>query len=145
MYLLDTDTISNLLDENRGYEGLRRSVLSVPPRQRFICIVNVEEILQGQWAAINSARGGKAPPERVVQEYALFRRLFDDLQKFQVLDYCEKSEQWFRSLDHPTQRNYGLDCRIAAVAAANDLVVVTGNTRHYEKIALAKCVDWMGG
>jgi tRNA(fMet)-specific endonuclease VapC len=52
MYLLDTNTVSNFLDQQRHSPQLTQKILSTPPEHIFISIITVEEILRGALAAI---------------------------------------------------------------------------------------------
>lgn len=144
MYLFDTDTLSNFLDANRSYEQLRTRLVDTPPEQRFISIVNVEELLQGQAASINTLRG-KGNEARLTDAYALYHHLYEALRLFQVVPYDRAAAEIYLGLDAAKRREGKSDARIAACAASRGLIVVTCNLAHFEKIGLAPCEDWTRG
>jgi predicted nucleic acid-binding protein len=55
VYLLDTDSLSNLLDRRRHHPRLQARFLATPADQLWISIVSVEEILRGALDGIRQA------------------------------------------------------------------------------------------
>lgn len=146
MYLFDTDTLSNFLDQRREHDRLRERIRDVPPEQRFTSIINVEELLQGQWQGLNAQRSkvakGQAPEESLTVVYEIYRRLFGFLASTQVLPYDAAAIAHFKKIDPSLRRRHASDSRIAACAAAYGFVVVTCNLRHFQEFGVVKCEDW---
>jgi tRNA(fMet)-specific endonuclease VapC len=138
MYLLDTSIVSNFLDERRFYPQLTESILSQPPELIFISIITVEEILQG---ALSSVQKTKRKPE-VAVAYQYFEELFSALNQFQILSYTPEAELIYQSLTAKIKRIGTQDCRIAAIAKANKLTVVTVNVNDFIGIGLVDVEDW---
>ncbi|MEN9566581.1 MAG: hypothetical protein RLZZ69_1777 [Cyanobacteriota bacterium] len=138
MYLLDTSIVSNFLDERRFYPQLTESILSQPPELIFISIITVEEILQGALASVQKT---KRKPE-VAVAYQYFEELFSALNQFQILSYTPEAEMIYQSLTTKIKRIGTQDCRIAAIAKANKLTVVTVNVNDFVDIGLVDVEDW---
>ena len=138
MYLLDTSVVSNFLDERRYYPQLTARILSKPPEQIFISIITVEEILQGALASVQKA---KRKPS-VTKAYQYFEDLFSALHRFQILSYTPEAEKIYQSLPARIKRIGTQDCRIAAIARANEFAVITVNVNDFANIGIAEIEDW---
>lgn len=138
MYLLDTSIVSNFLDERRFYPQLTAKILSQPPELIFTSIITVEEILQGALASVQKA---KRKPS-IVAAYQYFEELFSALNQFQILSYSAEAELLYQALSAKIKRIGTQDCRIATIAKANELTVVTVNTNDFMGISLVDVEDW---
>lgn len=138
MYLLDTSIVSNFLDERRYYPQLTARILNLPPEQIFISIITVEEILQGALASVQKA---KRKPS-VAKAYQYFEALFSALHRFQILPYTIEAENIYQSLPSKIKRIGTQDCRIAAIAYASNLTIVTVNVNDFVTIGLTDVEDW---
>lgn len=138
MYLLDTSVVSNFLDERRYYPQLTSRILSKPPEQIFISIITVEEILQGALASVQKA---KRKPS-VTKAYQYFEDLFFALHRFQILSYTLEAEKLYQSLPARIKRIGTQDCRIAAIARANEFTVITVNVNDFANISISEIEDW---
>ena len=138
MYLLDTSVVSNFLDERRYYPQLTTKILSQPPEQIFISIITVEEILQGALASVQKA---KRKPS-VTKAYQYFDDLFSALHRFQILSYTPEAKDIYQSLPAKIKRIGTQDCRIAAIALANNFTVISVNVNDFVSIGLTKVEDW---
>ena len=112
--------------------------MSQPPEQIFISIITVEEILQG---ALGSVQKSKQKPS-VTRAYQYFEDLFSALHRFQLLSYSPKAEAICQSLPAKIKRIGTQDCRIAAIAKANNFTVITVNVNDFIGIDLADVEDW---
>lgn len=138
MYLLDTSVVSNFLDEKRYYPQLTARILNQPPEKIFISIITVEEILQGALASVQKVKRKTS----VTEAYQYFEDLFTALHNFQILSYTPESENIYQSLPAKIKRIGTQDCRIAAIARANELSIVTVNVRDFVSIGLTNVEDW---
>lgn len=138
MYLLDTSTVSNFLDEKRYHPQLTARILSQPPEQIFISIITVEEILQGALATVQKVKRKTS----VTKAYQYFEDLFSALHRFQILSYTSEAEEIYQSLPAMIKRIGTQDCRIAAIAHTNKFTVITVNVSDFVRINLADVEDW---
>ena len=138
MYLLDTSVVSNFLDERRYYPQLTSRILSKPPEQIFISIITVEEILQGALASVQKAKRKSS----VIKAYQYFEDLFSAMHRFQILSYTLEAEKIYQSLPARIKRIGTQDCRIAAIARANEFTVITVNVNDFANISISEIEDW---
>ena len=131
MYLLDSDTVNLLL---RGQERL------VSTRDIFVSSISVEEILKGALAEINRRRSILSAS--VAEPSFYFLRAVRKLAEMQLLAYDDDAEQVYQNLSASVKRVGKMDCRIAAHAIVSGLVVVTRNTRDFERIPGVQTEDW---
>ena len=68
MYVLDTDTYSNLL---RGHGPIKRRVLRAPLGSVYLCAITPEEVLRGRLDHINQLRSRNYPvsPSRMTSSW----------------------------------------------------------------------------
>jgi len=136
VYLLDTDTYSNLL---RGNRSIERRFSQVPPGSVYLCAITPEEMLRGRLDTINQARARQEFRLPVAYDYLL--DLVRALNRVSILRYDDDAVRLFRDFPASIKRAGSQDCRIAAVAQANGFIVVTSNTAHFTKIGVAH-EDW---
>ena len=135
MYLLDTDTYSNLL---RGNTQIERRFAQAPGRV-YLCAITPEEALRGRLDAINQARARQESRLPISYDYLL--DLVRELNRASILRYDDDAARIFRDFPASVKRAGSQDCRIAAVALANNFTIVTSNTAHFAKIGVVT-EDW---
>ena len=131
MYIFDTDTYSNFL---RGNTFIRQRVSQVPRGSVYLCAITPEEMLRGRLDYINQLRSQQ--PSRLPVAYDLLLDVVRDLNRASILRYDDEAAQIFRDFPASVKRAGSQDCRIAAVAQANNFIVVTSNTAHFAKIGV---------
>ncbi|UFP93471.1 type II toxin-antitoxin system VapC family toxin [Gloeobacter morelensis] len=136
MYLLDTDALSNLLDQNRSSAALRRRYDQEKAKGLSISTVTVAELLKPVLAAVNNERFSK------VKSYSTLMRAIKALTSFRILGYTDREESIFMEIPSSIRQRCPNDCRIAATARVNDLIVVTQNTKDYSRIGIVEFEDW---
>jgi len=99
-----------------------------------------EEQIRGRLAVVAKLHG--ASPDRVAQSYADFLATLAELRKFQVLPYSAAAEAVYQSWPAKVKKIGTRDCRIAASAITNGLIVVTRNRQDFEQIPGVKIEDW---
>jgi tRNA(fMet)-specific endonuclease VapC len=113
--------------------GVVRRLAQVPPEQQFTTAVTLGELLYG------AARRGN---ERLVER---IRKLLSEAVS--ILPFDEDAAEAYgplragleasgRRLDEP-------DLRIASIALANGLTLVTGNVRHFQRVPGLAIEDWL--
>ena len=132
MLLLDTDVISHLFRETAAPEvvaALRR----YPMGERVTSAITVGEITYG------FEKSGAGDARRELMERHFLCRL-------QILPFDEAAARMYGKVRADLERRnhslHGPDLRIAAIALSRDLVLATGNRRHYERVTGLRLLDW---
>lgn len=133
-YLLDTDTLSNLVKPTPSMRLVAR-LASVPTGQQSTSSITLGELVYG--ARRLGPRG-----ERLMER---IERLV--LQNLSVLAFDEAAARRYGEVRAELERKGtpigDADLRIAAIALAEDLTVVTGNTRHFEVVPGLRVENWL--
>ena len=133
MYLFDTDTITNLLKRAPSQQLLKK-LSGLAPERQHISTITVYEIVYG---AHKSER--KQHHLRNLQEVLLPSvRLvgFDAAAAF--VCGALRAELEATGLPLPLA-----DLQVASIAIANELVLITGNVRHFARVKRLKVDNWM--
>lgn len=136
MYLLDTDTYSNLL---RGNPRIIQRVAEAPTGSVYLCAVTPEEMLRGRLDYINQLRARKDMKLPLAYDYLL--DLVRELNRISILRYDDAADAVFQALPAQIKRAGSQDCRIAATAQVNGFIIVTSNISHFSKI-ITDYEDW---
>lgn len=134
MYLLDTDILSNLLKRTPSTALLRRMV-GTDPELQFTSSITLGELLYGAY---------RLGPGRE----QLLRRIEQTLlPNVPVLPFDRAAAQSYgaaRAALESTGVSIGeADLRIAAIALAKGLTVVTGNARHFRRVPGLRVENWL--
>ena len=130
---MDTDTLSALTKPSPSPALLMR-MATTAPEDRTTSSVTLAELLFGAYrtgrrsAEYLSRIQGALPPAPLVP--------FDDAA----------AEEYGRLRAYLEDRGTPIgneDTQIAAIALANDLTVVTGNTRHFERVPGLSVENWL--
>ncbi len=133
MYLFDTDIITNVLKKQPSQCLLERLAL-IPKHQQHISTVTVSEIVYGAMKSsrpayhLNNLEQILLPSVNVVsfdsKAACVCGRLRAELEKKgQPLDLA--------------------DIEIASIAIAEDLILITGNIRHFGRIEGLRLENWL--
>ena len=140
MYLLDTNHISCWQrGRGEGYERLTANLQSKTPSEVFDSIVSFHELVVGWNSYLTKAKS----PEAIVKAYAQFESILSDFSEMQKLSFDAKSMDVFSELKSQRFRVSTIDLRIAAIAIANQVTLVTNNTVDFERIPNLLLDDWM--
>lgn len=126
-YLLDTNIISFYLKgDERLKEKVSGNIYSIA-----ISIISYYEIVSG-FKSINA--------NKRINEFEKFCELVDivNLDKTSILSSCEI----YSSLKKSGGLIDDIDILIAGIALSNNLVFITGNTKHFERIKNLKIENW---
>lgn len=135
MYLFDTDIITNIF-KKRPSPNLLARLRSLPRRHQFISTVTISEIVYG---AHKSNRPGfhlKNLQEVLLPAVNVIG--FDAKAAY----VCGRLRADLEKAGTPLSL---ADLEIAAIAMANDLCLVSGNTRHFSRIPDLKQENWLNG
>lgn len=132
-YLFDTDVLSNLMRRVPASSLLRR-LARTPPEEQCTSSITLGELLYG------AHRSSRAP--------ALIERIeMQLLPNLPVLPFDARAARRYGELRTGLEQRGtqvgDADMRIAAIALARDLTVVTGNERHFRRIPGLKVENWL--
>jgi tRNA(fMet)-specific endonuclease VapC len=128
-YLLDTDTCIYWL---RNRQSVRERVREVGWNQISICVITVAELYYGAYNS-NRVTENLARAEFFIQNLPVLPLNDTALRRFGEL----KAE--LRRIGQPIA---DFDLLIASVALAAGYILVTNNTRHYERITGLQLENW---
>lgn len=146
MIILDTDVLTLLLfsdgdeTEEDAVDFLRTSMRDAG-EPVSVSIVTIEEQLRGWLSWIKRARS----IDQQVRAYSRLRRVIESSHKFQILDFDDVSAHVFARLRKARIRIGTMDLRIAAIAIANDALLISRNLTDFAKVPGLRVEDWTVG
>jgi len=135
MYLFDTDCLSNILKKAPS-PLLIKKLESLPKGLQFTTSINVSEIYFGAYRSRNQEKILKAYEDKVFPNVNILPfdtdsgKIYGRLKALLEKRGLSKSEP---------------DLRIAAIAIQHDMILVTGNKRHFMNIPGLNIEDWING
>ena len=133
MYLLDTDCLSNILKKAPSPLLLKR-LETLPKELQFTTSINVSEIYFGAYRSKNQEKILKAYEEKVFPNVNILHfdtdsgKIYGRLKALLEKRGLSKSEP---------------DLRIVAIAIQHNMILVTGNKRHFMNIPGLNMEDWI--
>ena len=132
-YLLDTDTLSNPLKKTPSLPLLRRLSV-VPPEAQFTSTITVGEMVYGAYRSTRT-------------EYFLERLEKEVWPNVQILPFDTAAATIYGRVRNELER-LGTplaepDLRIASIALAGGLTLVTGNVRHFSMVPGLIVENWL--
>jgi tRNA(fMet)-specific endonuclease VapC len=138
MILLDTDHLSVLTYVgNRQYDSLS-SKIRESTEEFGATIVSLEEQMRGWLAAIH----GKSDVGEQIAPYAHLARLWDFYRDWRILPWDAKAVALFKGFRKQKVRIGTQDLKIAAIALANDALLLSANLRDFQKVAGLRVENW---
>ncbi|MBC5795074.1 type II toxin-antitoxin system VapC family toxin [Sphaerospermopsis sp. LEGE 00249] len=129
-YLLDTNACIQILNSRNS--PVTKRLLSIPVQEIYICTVVYSELYYGAYKSANVNKN-LSHLENLLAEFV------DLPLDRQAAKIAGQIRARLDSLGTPISPNYLL---IAAIALANDLILVTHNTREFSRIESLKYEDW---
>lgn len=135
MYLFDTDSLSNILKKNPS-ALLIEKLMALPGELQFTTSINISEIYFGAYRSVNR--------KKILQAYE--KKVFPNLN---ILPFDTDSGKIYGRLKAQLEKK-GLpksepDLRIAAIVIQHNMVLVTGNVKHFIDIPGLNVEDWING
>ena len=132
MYLFDTNLVSELA-RRRPMPLIEERFHRVPPQQRFISSVTLQELRFGAASHPDSA----AVWQRIESNILPYLRVLEFGADEALIGGNLEAET--RRRGHPTSLD---DLMIAATAVARGLILVTRNVRHFQHVTDLKVENW---
>ena len=138
-HMLDTDTVSILQwPQSPENPPLVANINLCGPANVGASIVSFHEQVLGAHNQINSARDHAG----MIRGYEILERTLTAFARLAVLPFDAAAAAEFDSLKGAKIRVGTMDLRIAAVALANKLVLVTRNARDFAQVPGLALEDW---
>jgi tRNA(fMet)-specific endonuclease VapC len=139
VFLLDSDHLTILwYNQGEQYDALIERLDRHSSADMFVSIVTIDEQLRGWLAYIAKS----SQVDGVVNGYRKLREVIQRFAEIQVIDFDYASAEVFNELRSQKVRVGTMDLRIASIAIANDLVLLTRNTVDFERVPNLKFEDW---
>ena len=133
MYLFDTDTITNVL-KKRPSPKLIKNLRKIHPKEQFISTVTISEIVYG---AYKSQR-----PNFHIQNLESIL-----LPAVNIVGFDSKSAyicgQMRALLEKKCISISWADLQISSIAIANELTLITGNLKHFNRVPGLHFENWL--
>lgn len=132
MYCFDTDVLSATMRRDPDLALIRR-LAELPPSEQFTTAITLGELLYG------AERRGSARLRTMVRGLlsgALIVLPFDEAAADIYGPLRARLEASGEPLDEP-------DLRIASIALARDLTLVTANVRHFDRVPDLRVENWL--
>jgi tRNA(fMet)-specific endonuclease VapC len=139
MYLLDSDHLS-ILQRQQGpeFETLAKRCFSRKAEDFFVAIVSFHEQFNGWTKYIAQAKDSLS----LVRGYYELEIVVDNFARAQVLGFGSAAAEIYDELRKQRIRIGAMDLRIASIAIANQLTLLTKNTVDFERVPNLVYSDW---
>jgi tRNA(fMet)-specific endonuclease VapC len=138
-YLLDTDHLS-ILQKSTGqdYQNLSARMEQIPISEFALSIVTVHEQFLGSNTYISRAQN----PTDVVRGYKFMEKLVWSFKTIPVLGFDDQAATIFGSFQSQRVKLATMDLRIASIAMAHGLTLLTRNEKDFIKVPGLAIEDW---
>jgi tRNA(fMet)-specific endonuclease VapC len=139
MFILDTDHLG-ILQRHRSpeYDQLVARMSTIDETDIYITIVSFHEQISG-WAKYVK---GAQDSSKVVSGYQRLEQIIQDFATAQVLPFSTAAAEIFDDLKRKKVRVATMDLRIASIAIAQRMTVITRNTVDFSRVPELQFVDW---
>ena len=139
MILLDTDCISLLQRENALVgSNLQRNLDRFSHDEICTSIVSFEEQMRGWLSFVSKCR----TPDQQIFAYSRLHDALKDYKNSTVLDFDDKAAKIFVQLKSKKIRVGTMDMKIAAIALANNAILISRNLVDFERVPNLSVEDW---
>jgi tRNA(fMet)-specific endonuclease VapC len=133
MYLFDTDAISQIIKRSPSLSFIKK-LASISPEDQYTTTITVGELVYGAYRSCRPS---------------FFLEKLDSLvwPNINILSFDEGAAGIYGKVRAEMEKK-GLilsepDMRISAIGLQHNLILVTGNTRHFSKVAGLKVENWL--
>jgi tRNA(fMet)-specific endonuclease VapC len=139
MFLLDTDHIGIIQRRTEPEFGrLWQRIGAQSPALFYTSIVSFHEQVLGWNSYLNRARDAAG----VIRGYGMLERILADFAAARVLPFDAAAAGQFTAFRSGGVRIGTLDLRIAAIAVARGLIVLTRNVTDFRQVPGLRVEDW---
>ena len=139
MFILDSDHLSLLQQTSTDeYRRLAIRISAYSAELFFVTIVSFHEQVIGWTAYVARARDSAL----LVRGYTELDGILSDFARAQVLPFSAAAADIYDDLKKRKIRVGTMDLRIASIAIANQMTVLTRNTIDFERIPNLSFEDW---
>ncbi|MEZ2252597.1 type II toxin-antitoxin system VapC family toxin [Microcoleus sp.] len=123
MYILDTDSLSILEHNGENARRLLAKLSTLQADELSVTIISYEEQMRGWLSYLARTRSIQAQ----VEAYKRLKKQLENYCAISVIEFDEKSATEFQRLKKLYPRLGSMDLKIAAIAIANDAILLTRN------------------
>ena len=139
MYVLDTDHLGILQRvSDPHYAAISRRISQHAQSDFFVTIVSFHEQVLGWTAYIAKAR----KTDGVVRGYTRLSTILKDFSTAQILSFDDSAASIFDNQRRQRVRIGTMHLRIASIALARDMTVLTRNLVDFQQVTNLKVEDW---
>jgi len=139
MYVFDSDHLS-LLQQGTGtdYETLAHRCKMIPATAFFVTIISFHEQFPGWTAFIGRAKDAAS----LVRGYTRLEAVVETFARAQMLPFSTAAADVYDDLRQHRVRVGSMDLRIASIAIANQMTLLTRNEVHFARVPGLQFEDW---
>jgi tRNA(fMet)-specific endonuclease VapC len=138
MYLLDTDSLSILEHGGETARLLIAKLSILEANELAVTIISYEEQMRGWLSYLARARSIQAQ----VEAYKRLKKQLENYCAISVIEFDERSAVEFQRLKKLYPRLGSMDLKIAAIAIANNAILLTRNLKDFGQIEELRSEDW---
>jgi tRNA(fMet)-specific endonuclease VapC len=138
LLVLDTDHFSELTRESAGGKRLT-AMLEAAGGNHAVTIITVEEQMRGWLAEINR----RSDLTRQIFPYAKLQRQVELYASWMILPWDAEAAASFTRFRGEGVRIGSLDLKIACIALAHDVMLLTRNTSDFSKVPGLRFENWL--
>ncbi len=140
MVLLDTDHLTILVNTHaRAHRTLLDRIEAAASDDFGVPVVAAEEQCRGWLAQI----GRQKDLEKQVAAYENFAQLLDFLGNWDIARFDARAANEFKRLRGQLRRVGTRDLKIAAIALANEALLLSANLRDFQQVPGLQVEDWL--
>lgn len=106
-----------------------------------ITIITAEEVIRGRFNVIRQS-SQNSESDKLVLAYNLFWETLDDFKMLDILKFDQKAFIHYADLRSQKIRIGSQDLKIASITLATNSILITRNSRDFNKIPELKFEDW---
>lgn len=139
MFVLDTDHLG-ILQRRRGseFDRLTNRIASVAETEIYVTIISFHEQVSGWTKYVKSSQD----PAKTVIGYLRLETILRDFASSQVLPFSTAAAEVFEDVKSQRIRIATMDLRIASIAIAQRMTLVTRNRVDFERVPNLALQDW---
>jgi tRNA(fMet)-specific endonuclease VapC len=139
MVVLDTDVLSIAqLATGEAFARMHTRLQALPAQQVRVTVISFEEQMRGWLTFVARAK----TLEQQVQAYARLYTLLEDFRNRAVLRFDAAASAKYEQLVKAKIRIGTMDLKIAAIALAQDALLLSRNLKDFRKVPGLQVEDW---